>query len=171
MPQRAPSQYSLQFNLGLGLVAGLLFWIQFAHPERAVHCWSILGSLLFLAVSYPSRFWAAVTGIFGFEAGIAAGMLLGVENHLLWILGGFGGALLLTLAEHFRLGTIPLPRRESESLRPDVLVREMGMGAFAGSVAATLLRSEVMRLYLVSALIIGLRLLLDRKERMKKGEP
>ena len=165
MAKRAPSHYSLQFNVGLGLAAGLLFWVQFSQPERAVTAWSVLGAMLFLAVSYPSRFWAAITGIFGFEAGILVGMLLGVQTHWLWILGGFGGSLALTLVEHFRLGTIPLPDRKTGPLRAEVFIREIGLGAFAGSVAASVLSAEVWRLYLLGILIIVLRLALDKKKR------
>src|SRR5262249_46494027 len=101
MSERKPPAYSLRFNLQLGLAAGVLFWVQFAYPQRAVGCWSVLGAMLFLALSYPSRFWAAVTGIFGFEAGLLLGMVLRIQNHLLWIGGGFIGAVLLTLLENF----------------------------------------------------------------------
>ena len=170
MSERNPPAYSLRFNLQLGLGAGLLFWVQFAYPNRAVTCWSILGAMLFLALSYPSRFWAAVTGIFGFEAGLLLGMVLRVQNHLLWIAGGFVGAVLLTLLENFRLGSIPLPKRPAGSLRIEVLIREVGLGAFAGSVAATVLRSEALRLFVLAGLIVALRLLLDSKHKPEDPE-
>jgi hypothetical protein len=167
MAERTGSTYSLRFNLQVGLAAGLLFWIQFAYPHRAVGCWSVLGAMLFLALSYPSRFWASITGIFGFEAGLLLGMLLGVQSHWLWILTGLAGSVLLTLIEHGRLTLSPAARREPQELKIEVLAREVGLGAFAGSVAASLLRSEVLRLYLLAALILGLRLLLDLKRRQK----
>lgn len=171
MSRRVPSHYSLRFNLGYAFVAGLLFWIQFTAPARAVGCWALLGAMLFLAVSYTSRFWSSVTGIFGFEGGLLAGMLLGVQNHWLWILGGFAGALGLTLLEHLRLSTMPPEKGSAQALRVEVLIREIGLGAFAGSVAASMLHSEVSRLYLLGGLIIVLRLLLDKKPASRDEGP
>jgi len=171
MAERTGSTYSLRFNLQLGVASGLLFWIQFAYPLRASACWAVLGALLFLALSYPSRFWASITGIFGFEGGLVLGMFLGVQNHWLWISTGLLGSILLTVLEHGRLTfASSAVRHEPESLSLQVVVREVGLGAVAGSVASSLIRSEVMRLYLLGALIIGLRWLLDAKRRQKSAQ-
>ncbi len=159
-----PPGKSLRLQAGLALFAGFLFWLQISRPSAAVSCWSALGALLFLALSYPDRFWGSITGIFGFEAGILAGLLVGIENHSLWIGSGFAGCLGLTALTH-RFRWYSRGSGEGENgIEPQVMAREVGLGAAAGSLAATLLTGEVLRLYLLAALLVAGRVLMDKKE-------